>query len=109
MGAEHLKKLDKLPGGALFGIAAALVFICQLVAMVLVVEGQVQRAHSRQAAQQVKAAADVPASLQARQIEAVQQVSGVSVGALQMHSPSLPFVQFTTVSEKLQPTSFTPR
>ena len=109
MGAERLKKLDELPGGTLFGIAAALVFMCQLVAMVLVVEGQVQRAHTRQAAQRVQGAAAVPAALQAQQIQSVPQVSEVSASALQGYRHPAPSAQFTTVSEKLLPTSFAPR
>ena len=109
MGAERLKKLDELPGGVLFGIAAALVFMCQLVAMVLVVEGQVQRAHTWQVAQRVQGTAAVPAALHVQQIQSVQQVSEVSVGALQGYHHPAPSVQLTAVSEKLLPTSFAPR
>ena len=109
MGAERLKKLDELPGGVLFGIAAALVFMCQLVAMVLVVEGQVQRAHTRQTAQHVQGASSVPAVLQAQQIQSAQKVSEVSAVALQGYHHPAPSVQLTAMSEKLLPTSFAPR
>lgn len=109
MGAERLKKLDELPGGVLFGIAAALVFMCQLVAMVLVVEGQVQRAHTRQTAQHVQGASSVPAVWQAQQIQSAQKVSEVSAVALQGYHHPAPSVQLTAMSEKLLPTSFAPR
>lgn len=49
MFSGHLKKIDEIPYKALFGVAAGLVFLCQLVAMALVVDGQVQRAEVRDA------------------------------------------------------------
>ena len=45
--SEHFKKIDEMPFNALLGVAAGLVFLCQLVAMVLVVDGQVEKAHLR--------------------------------------------------------------
>ena len=49
MFSDHLKKVDEKPYKALFGVAAGLVFVCQLVALVLVVDGQVEKAHLRDA------------------------------------------------------------
>ena len=49
MFSDHLQKIDKLPYNALLIIAAGLVFLCQLVAMVLVVDGQVEKAQIRDA------------------------------------------------------------
>ena len=49
MFSDHLQKIDKLPYKALLIIAAGLVFLCQLVAMVLVVDGQVEKAQIRDA------------------------------------------------------------
>ncbi|MEO6319995.1 MAG: hypothetical protein ABIR56_04975 [Polaromonas sp.] len=49
MFSEHIKKVDAVPARALFGVAAGLVFLCQLAALVLVVNGQVEKAHVREA------------------------------------------------------------
>lgn len=45
MFSDHLKKIDEMPSSALMGVAAGLVFVCQLVALVLVLNGQVEKAH----------------------------------------------------------------
>lgn len=49
MFSDYIKKIDEIPYKALLGVAAGLVFLCQLVAMALVVDGQVQRAQVRDA------------------------------------------------------------
>lgn len=49
MFSEHMKKVDARPSMALFVIAAGLVFLCQLAALVFVVNGQVEKAHLRAA------------------------------------------------------------
>jgi len=46
---DHVKKLDDMPYKALFAVATGLVFLCQLLAMVLVVNGQVEKAQLRTA------------------------------------------------------------
>ena len=50
MFSDHLKKIDNAPAKTLFLIAGALVIVCQLVAMALVVDGQVAKAKNRDAA-----------------------------------------------------------
>ena len=49
MFSDHLQKIDKIPYKTLRLIAAGLVFLCQLVAMVLVVYSQVEKAQIRDA------------------------------------------------------------
>lgn len=49
MFSDHMKKVDAMPARALFGVAASLVFLCQLAALVLVVNGQVEKAYVREA------------------------------------------------------------
>jgi|OpeIllAssembly_1097287.scaffolds.fasta_scaffold128055_1 hypothetical protein len=49
MFSDHLKKIDEMPFGTLFAVAAGLVFVCQLVALVLVLNGQVEKSHLREA------------------------------------------------------------
>ncbi len=44
---DHLKKIDHMPYRTMLGLAACLVILCQLVAMVLVVDGQVRKAKAR--------------------------------------------------------------
>lgn len=51
MFSDHLRKIDHASGKTLFLIAAGLVIICQLVAMVLVAQGQVDKAHMRETSQ----------------------------------------------------------
>ena len=48
MFSDHLPKIDQTSGGNLFVIAAALVMVCQLVAMVVVTDGQVKKAEFRE-------------------------------------------------------------
>ncbi len=45
MFSEHLKKVDEIPYKALGAVAAGLVFVCQLVALVRVLDGQLEKAH----------------------------------------------------------------
>jgi hypothetical protein len=47
MFSDHLPKIDELPSRTLFMVAAGLVILCQLVAMTLVVDGQVNMAQVR--------------------------------------------------------------
>lgn len=51
MFSDHLKTIDNLSGQRLFLFAAALVIVCQLVAMALVANGQVEKALVREAGQ----------------------------------------------------------
>jgi len=47
MFSDHLQKIDEVPYKTLLGVAAGLVILCQLIAMVLVVDGQVEKAQVR--------------------------------------------------------------
>ena len=47
MFSDRLTKIDQMPYKTMLGLAAGLVMLCQLVAMVLVVEGQVKKAEAR--------------------------------------------------------------
>lgn len=49
MFSEGVKKVDAMPFKALLGVAAGLVFLCQLAALVIVANGQVEKAHVREA------------------------------------------------------------
>jgi len=49
MFSGYLKKVDDMHCKALLGVAAGLVFLCQLLAMALVVNAQVEKAHIRNA------------------------------------------------------------
>ena len=51
MFSDHLRKIDDSPIKALLLIGAGLLIICQLVAMVLVADGQVEKAQLREASQ----------------------------------------------------------
>ncbi len=51
MFSDHLRKVDEAPTKTLLLIAAGLVIVCQLVAMVLVADGQVEKAQMREASQ----------------------------------------------------------
>ena len=49
MFSDHLPKIDEVPSKMLFLVAAGLVILCQLAAMALVVDGQVNLAQVRDA------------------------------------------------------------
>jgi len=49
MFSDHLQKIDHASGKTLLMIAASLVILCQLIAMMLVSQGQVERAQAREA------------------------------------------------------------
>jgi hypothetical protein len=49
MFSDHLPIIDEAPTKTLLVIAAGLVIVCQLVAMVLVADGQVEKAQLREA------------------------------------------------------------
>ena len=51
MFSDHLRKIDDSPAKALLLITAGLVIVCQLVALVLVADGQVEKAQLREASQ----------------------------------------------------------
>ena len=51
MFSDHLPHIDKTSGRNLFVVAGALVIICQVVAMVMVAGGQVEKAQLREASQ----------------------------------------------------------
>ncbi len=52
MFSDHLPKIDQTSGRNLFVIAGALVMVCQLVAMVVVTDGQVKKAEVRESQMQ---------------------------------------------------------
>ena len=70
MFSDHLQIIDNAPAKKMFFIAAGLVFVCQLVAMALVAEGQVEKAHVREANQ---------ASFQAAMASCVANTRGVDL------------------------------
>lgn len=47
MFSDHLEKIDHASGKTLFFVASGLVIVCQLVAVVLVAQGQVEKAEAR--------------------------------------------------------------
>lgn len=49
MFSEWVEKVDTMPSKVLFSVAAGLVFVCQLAALALVANGQVEKAHVRDA------------------------------------------------------------
>lgn len=51
MFSDHLRKIDRTTSRALIMTAAGLVIVCQLVAMVMVADGQVEKAQMREASQ----------------------------------------------------------
>lgn len=53
MFSDYLQKIDKVSNKTLFGLAAGLVILCQLIAMALVVDGQVKNAQLRNASERL--------------------------------------------------------
>ena len=51
MFSDHIQKIDRSSGKKLLLIAGGLVIVCQLVAMVLVAQGQVEKAQAREVSQ----------------------------------------------------------
>ena len=51
---ESLKKMDEMPYKSMLGVAAVLVILCQLVAMALVVNGQMKKAETRDSALELR-------------------------------------------------------
>ena len=47
MFSERVKKVDTMPFRVLLGVAAGLVFLCQLAALALIANGQVEKAQAR--------------------------------------------------------------
>ena len=79
MFSESLKKMDEMPYKSMLGVAAVLVMLCQLVAMGLVVDGQVKRAEARDSVQDSRriavAACNEADSVATRQ-SCIQQATG---------------------------------
>ncbi|MBK5204808.1 MAG: hypothetical protein JJD98_05170 [Polaromonas sp.] len=53
MFSDHLQKIDKVSSKTLLGVAGGLVILCQLIAMALVVDGQVKNAQLRGASERI--------------------------------------------------------
>lgn len=70
MFSDHLQIIDNAPAKKMFFIAAGLVLVCQLVAMALVADGQVEKAHVREASQ---------ASFQAAMASCVANTRGIDM------------------------------
>ena len=70
MFSDNLEIIDNAPAKKMFLIAAGLVLVCQLVAMALVAEGQVEKAHAREASQ---------ASFQAAMASCIENSRGVDL------------------------------
>ncbi|MBC7647624.1 MAG: hypothetical protein H7197_00675 [Vitreoscilla sp.] len=51
MFSDHLQKIEHASGKTLLMVAGGLVIVCQLVAMVLVSQGQVEKAQAREVSQ----------------------------------------------------------
>ena len=87
MFSDHLRKIDEAPYKTLFGVAAGLVMVCQLVAMALVVDGQVAKAKARDAHhayEQVAVVQCMESSLGVARHSCIQQVTAAS-GSTQVH------------------------
>ena len=54
MFSDHLRKIDNASGKTLLLVAAGLAIVCQLVAMVIVAQGQVDKAYMREASQAIE-------------------------------------------------------
>lgn len=70
MFSDHLRKIDEAPAKTLLLIAAGLVIVCQLVAMVMVASGQVEKAQLREASH---------ASIRAATAWCIQSSSGAAL------------------------------
>lgn len=84
MFSEHLRKIDEVPYKTLFVVAAGLVMVCQLVAMALVVDGQVARAKVRDAHhayEQMAVVQCMESSLGVARHSCIQQVTAASSAA----------------------------
>ena len=80
MFSDHLRKIDEAPAKTLMLIAAGLVMVCQLVAMVIVANGQVEKAQLREASH---------ASVRAATAWCIQSSSGVALRNCDQALPSL--------------------
>ncbi len=70
MFSDHLQIIDNAPAKKMLFVAAGLVLVCQLVAMALVAEGQVEKAHVREASQ---------ASFQAAMASCIESSRGIDL------------------------------
>ena len=78
MFSDHLKPIDTMPVNRLLLVAAGLVLACQLVAMVLVAEGQVEKAQLRQASQASLQAA-VANCLESQQVSVIKDCAHLAM------------------------------
>ncbi|UUZ67307.1 hypothetical protein LP416_21275 [Polaromonas sp. P2-4] len=81
MFSDHLRKIDEAPHKTLFGVAAGLVILCQLVAMALVVDGQVAKEKARDAHhahERMAVAQCMESSMGVARHSCIQQVTTVS-------------------------------
>jgi hypothetical protein len=84
MFSDHLPKIDEVPGRTLFMVAAGLVILCQLVAMTLVVDGQVNMVQVRDAKRVSERAAIsqcMESSLAATRHSCIQQAKAANARA----------------------------
>ena len=70
MFSDHLQIIDNAPAKKMLFVAAGLVVMCQLVAMALVAEGQVEKAHVRETSQ---------ASFQAAMASCIESSRGIDL------------------------------
>ena len=80
MFSDHLRKIDEAPAKTLMLIAAGLVMVCQLVAMVIVANGQVEKAQLREASH---------ASVRAATAWCIQSSGGAALRNCDQALPSL--------------------
>ena len=105
--SQTLKKIDKVSNKTMFTVAACLVIVCQLVAMALVVNGQVERAESRDSAagsQRLSVARCNEAGVVAMQQNCLQQAIGGLSAAERADQPNQgPAVTSTGTSARGKP------
>lgn len=89
MFSDDLQKIDKLPHKTLFGVAAGLVILCQLVAIALVANGQVAKARERDARhayEQMAVSQCMETNIGAARHDCIQQTRMISSPAQDPHS-----------------------
>jgi len=86
MFSDHLPKIDEVPNKTLFLVAAGLVIVCQLIAMALVVDGQVNMAQVRDAlrvSERIAVVRCMESSLGAKRNSCIEQAGAASAAAQQ--------------------------
>ena len=86
MFSDHLPKIDEVPSKTLFLVAAGLVLVCQLIAMALVVDGQVNMAQVRDAlrvSERIAVVRCMESSLGAKRNSCMEQAAAASAAAQQ--------------------------